>query len=362
MWRNDPFRLWRTDAELKRSFSPQERDRFDAASRAAIDRLEQFLDHPPPRANFWNVHFGGVPESFGLPKDQVFRAQDLYRRIVAVGGAGNHYAQETLLGLVAATHDPASIPFWLEIVNLARPRESFATQRRTYAVAALARLAIGNVPEAVAALRQLACHPRVDIRALAIYYLGRAFLEAERPVPPDLLAQISEIARNDPDSQPRFQARVILQENQMPVPLDNPGGVYTFKVKYKWAKGITRTIELKSEEMLDDLHIAIQQALKWDDDHLYAFFMNGVKWDDRYSFVSPDDDNGPRWTTEIAIGELGLTPNYKFLYYFDYGDSHEFEIQVVAIDPRADRGEYPRVVESEGEIEQYPSWDESEEE
>jgi hypothetical protein len=39
---------------------------------------------------------------------------------------------------------------------------------------------------------------------------------------------------------------------------------------------------------------------------------------------------------------------HKFLYYFDYGDSHEFEIEVTDILPEAEQGEYPRVVESQG--------------
>ncbi len=65
-----------------------------------------------------------------------------------------------------------------------------------------------------------------------------------------------------------------------------------------------------------------------------------------------------RWTTEIAIGELGLAVRNKFLYVFDYGDNHQFEIQVVGMHPQAQRGTYPRVVESRGEIEQYPSWEE----
>jgi hypothetical protein len=34
-----------------------------------------------------------------------------------------------------------------------------------------------------------------------------------------------------------------------------------------------------------------------------------------------------RWTTEIAIGELGLAVRHRFLYVFDYGDNHQFEIR-----------------------------------
>lgn len=64
----------------------------------------------------------------------------------------------------------------------------------------------------------------------------------------------------------RFQARSVLRTAGQPVPMDNPGGVYAFKAKFVWAKRIYRTIELRSEQTLDDLHYAIQRAIKWDAD------------------------------------------------------------------------------------------------
>jgi len=244
-------------------------------------------------------------------------------------------------------------------VNLAPPRDSFATKRRTYAAAGLARLAIQAASaEAYAALRRLARHPRADVSALAIYYLGRAYRVAECPVPDEVITELAEIAVRDSSFEPRFQARALLRDSASPVPLDNPGGRYIFKVGYRWMAGITRTIELRSEQTLWDLHQTIQRAMKWYDDHLYSFFMNRKRWDRRYAFASPDDDDHPPFVDEAVIGELGLTPKHEFLYYFDYGDGHEFEIQVVGICPQAEPGDYPRVTANQGEIEQYPSWEE----
>jgi len=363
MSRDDPLETWHLDPELKRALPPERRVQLDAEARALLDELQRFLDHPPPRGNLGDVRIGLLPEAYGLPRDQVLRAQDLYRRVVATGGSGNTYVQENLLELIAATEDPASIPFWLDIVNLAPPRDSFATKRRTYAIAGLARLAIqANLPEAYAALRQLAQHAHADVRALAIYYLRRAYLDPERPVPAEVITDLSEIAVHGSSFEPRFQARALLRETEHPVPLDNPRGAYSFEIKYKWMKGITRTIELKSEQTLWDLHEAIQRAFKWDSDHLYSFFMNGQKWNRRYGFASPDEEDHPPFADEAVIGELGLTPKHKFLYYFDYGDSHEFEIQVVGIYPQTEPGGYPRVTASQGEIVQYPSWDQAEQE
>lgn len=362
MRRDDPLEMWDIDSEFRRALSPEQRAQFDAQARGALDHLQEFLDQPPKRRNLWDVRLGLLHRPYGLPHDQVTRAQELYRRIVQVGGIGNVYAQETLLELIAATEDPNSIPFWLDLVNLARPRDTFSARRRTIALAALARLALDTEsPEAYAALRQLTRHTRPDIRALAVYYLGRAYLDAERPLPDKVIAELSEMALRDTAFEPRFQARALLRHTRNAVPLDNPGGAYAFKVKYKWDKSISRTLELKSEQSLEDLHFAIQHALGWDSDHLYSFFMNAAKWDERYGVASPDEQDKPPWTDEVVIGELGLTLKHKFLYLFDYGDNHEFEIQVVGIHPQVESGKYPRVIESEGMLEQYRSWDDSQE-
>jgi hypothetical protein len=286
----------------------------------------------------------------GVAPADLPRAQELYRRVFEAGGTGNMYIQEALLTLIAATEDPASIPFWLEILELSRPRDQFANQRRTLALAALARLVIQrNAPAACDALRGLARHKHPEVRALAVHYLGRVYLDAERPIPPAVQTELLDIAVHDTAFGPRFMARAVLWDAELPVPMDNPGGVYAFKVKFMWAKSIYRTIELRSEQTLDDLHFAIQRAIKWDADHLYSFYMNGQLHDKRYAFACPFEDDHPPWTDEAIIGELGLVLKHKFLYYFDYGDSHQFEVEVVGIRPQTEPGNYPRVVDSQGE-------------
>ncbi len=50
----------------------------------------------------------------------------------------------------------------------------------------------------------------------------------------------------------------------------------------------------------------------------------------------------------MALGQLGLRVGHTLLYYFDYGDDHMFDVALVAIQPQAEPGDYPRLVESEG--------------
>ncbi len=357
MRRDDPLDHWLIHSDYE--IPTQRLLELQAQTHTALEELTAYLDHPPKRANLMDVRLG-MWSNVGLAQTDLAHAQDLYRRVYVTGGTGNLYAQEELLNLIASTQDSSTIPFWLELLDLSRPRDSFTMKRRTMALAALAFLVIrAQHPAAVAALRQATRHAHPDIRALAAHYLGRAFLEPEHPLPSDVIADLNDIAVHDTTCLPRFQARSILRTAQQPVPFDNPGGAYAFKVMFKWAKRISRTIELKSEQTLEDLHHAIQQAIHWDSDHLYSFFMNGERWDERYAFASPNEEDASAWADEAIIGELGLTLKHKFLYLFDYGDGHEFEIQVVGIHPKADSGKYPRVVDSqEKSPEQYPSSEE----
>jgi hypothetical protein len=331
-----------------------------AVMHSDLDRLAAVLDNPPAgkkldlyRASM--LDFGGM---IGLAAPDVARAEELYRRVFAAGGTGSQYVQEELLNLLSGAENERSVPFWVEIVDLQRPRDQFAARRRIIALASLARLAIHqDVPAAYAALRDLAHHPRENVRAPATFYWSEAYRSAKRPLPPDVVSDLTAIATQDTAFAPRFQARSALNDADLPVPFDNPGGRYEFKVTLTWARAFHCIVAARSEDNLDTLHGLIQNAFDWDSDHLYAFFMNGVAWDDLYRFSSPMEDDNPPFTEEAILGELGLVLRHKFLYLFDYGDGHEFEVQVVAVRPQPEPGAYPRIVERVGQPpEQYRSW------
>ena len=347
--------------------SPERIAELRAATRAVLDRVADLLDNPPQRRSWYDIPRWGLGGGFGLAAEDVPRAQVLCGRVAEAGGAGSQDLQETLLGLISQAEESVSIPFWVELLDYVRPRDQFAERRRTHALAGLARLVIRrDDPAALAALRVAMHHPRAEVRALAVHYLGRVVLHAEedgqdeeqeeerppRPLAPDILAELNDIAVSDPAFGPRFQARAVLLQAGQPAPMDNPHGVYAFKVSLKWAK-VSRTIELRSEQSLDNLHSAIQNAFRWDSDHLYSFYMSGEE-DDRYAFACPYEEDRPPWTDEAIIGELGLVKGHQFAYLFDYGDNHVFTIKVEDIRPQAGPGKYPRVVEKQGEApEQY---------
>ncbi len=257
---------------------------------------------------------------------------------------------------------------------------------------------------------------------------------------------------------------------------------YTFHVSLPGNKRLWRKLELPAHATLEGLHLAIQQAYSFDNDHLYSFFMSGKAWDSGTEYTLPEDSLGggmlfgamnddeydeeeveeeddpsamssplfagletptpdqmrellqllqsdpaarqqfvqlmsqqmgipaamietmfnnmqhafqgmsdeqmtsllqmtdplgndeedEEMDDESAFGNvlttsldaLQLRQGQTFLYLFDYGDEWQFKVKVHAINENADpAAAYPRLVESVGVApEQYPDWDEEDEE
>jgi len=131
---------------------------------------------------------------------------------------------------------------------------------------------------------------------------------------------------------------------------------FTFRVTYLREPDVWRVIEIRGGQTLDQLHYAIQNAVDFDTDHLYSFYMSNRAWDETTEYSSPYA-KGPS-AGGVKIRDLNLRMKQRFLYLFDYGDDHRFEVQLVEVDPGAPKEEdYPRIVESHGEDPvQYGGW------
>ncbi len=186
---------------------------------------------------------------------------------------------------------------------------------------------------------------------------------------------------------------------------------YTFHISVPRTGRTWRKIEMRANQTLHRLHLAIQDAFEFDNDHLYAFFMSGNAWDQQTEYRLPeeqdpwpeipkDDESGidillpPRaevgekrlrqlfgsnfdalrkgmaddkWAGMLdgfsgpgdplntKLEQLNLELDQKFLYLFDFGDEWRFTVRVHAVNPDAPDGEYPRLVESVGHApQQYP--------
>jgi hypothetical protein len=140
------------------------------------------------------------------------------------------------------------------------------------------------------------------------------------------------------------------------------------RVSYRYKPEFWREIEIADDQYLSDLHLAIQRALGWDNDHLYSFYTGKRPYDEKTEIGAPGA-HARRRADAVTVGALELRTRQKFLYLFDFGDDHLFDIQVMKINPKAPPGIYPRVVgqqgdrliQYEGEEEWDDDWNEDEE-
>lgn len=119
------------------------------------------------------------------------------------------------------------------------------------------------------------------------------------------------------------------------------------RVAYRYDSEYWREIEIADDQTFHDLHLAIQRAFDWDNDHLYAFYMGKRPYDSKTEIGAPMSDCDQE-ADQVTLADHNLRTNKKFLYLFDFGDNHLFDIQVKKINPKAPPGTYPRVVATHG--------------
>ena len=136
-------------------------------------------------------------------------------------------------------------------------------------------------------------------------------------------------------------------------------------------KVISRTIQIRGDQTLEELHQAIFAAFDREEEHMYEFQIGGKGPMDpearRYVLSMYDHEMGHEGrqagaVDQTTIGSLGLKVNEAFGYWFDFGDDWWHQIDVIAIEEKAGRGKYPKVIKRVGKSPpQYADWDEEEE-
>jgi Domain of unknown function (DUF6398)/Plasmid pRiA4b ORF-3-like protein len=119
---------------------------------------------------------------------------------------------------------------------------------------------------------------------------------------------------------------------------------------------VTRTIEIRGEQTLADLHRIIFKAYDREEEHMYEFQLKGQRPNDpdadRYGLaMTLQDDFGKPPVGDVAktaIGTLGLAVEEPFGYWFDFGDDWWHQVMVIAITEPQPRVKYPRITERVG--------------
>jgi hypothetical protein len=117
-------------------------------------------------------------------------------------------------------------------------------------------------------------------------------------------------------------------------------------------KVISRTIEIRGDQTLAQLHDAIFQAYDRWDQHLYEFQFGKRPFDpDGPNYGIPDGPPGkkrPGDARKTKLDDLDLKPDRVFGYWFDFGDDWYHQIRVERVEPAIPTVTYPRVIKRVG--------------
>jgi hypothetical protein len=132
---------------------------------------------------------------------------------------------------------------------------------------------------------------------------------------------------------------------------------------------VSRTIEMRGDQTLEDLHHAIFDAFDREEEHMYEFQFGKGPMDPKAArYVLPGafeaGVGGPPPAGRVdqtTLDALGLKVGDRFGYWFDFGDDWWHQINVEAVEERAGGGKYPRVTKRVGaNPPQYADLDEDE--
>ena len=128
---------------------------------------------------------------------------------------------------------------------------------------------------------------------------------------------------------------------------------YVFDAELVGFRGVRRVIAVREDLTLVDLHYALQSAFGWDDDHLYAFWLDGRFWtsSDEH-FTRPCAVGGAAGapasrSAAVRLDRLGLAEGRRIAYVFDFGDEWRVHLRVQEIADDGGRPS-PRLLSSVG--------------
>ncbi len=101
---------------------------------------------------------------------------------------------------------------------------------------------------------------------------------------------------------------------------------------------VSRTIEIRGDQTLQELHEAIETAFDREDDQFYSFYLGAGRKRD-----------GRELRPASTIGDLNLRIGRRMRYHFDPEDDWTHDVKVKAIGDPAANGKYPRLTRRVGD-------------
>jgi hypothetical protein len=122
--------------------------------------------------------------------------------------------------------------------------------------------------------------------------------------------------------------------------------VYQFKITLRDIRPpIWRRIQVPADYSFWDLHVAIQDAMGWEDSHLHAFFIinpkTGVEEEIGNTGDNFPDEGSIELVRRLKLSQYFTSENSKALYEYDFGDDWLHDIVLEKILPIEKNVEYP---------------------
>jgi hypothetical protein len=118
--------------------------------------------------------------------------------------------------------------------------------------------------------------------------------------------------------------------------------VYKFRIVFEEHDDISRDIEIKPNQTFQDLHLAIQNSIKFDASKNASFYVSDDYW--RKGFEIAHEK-----LSSVKIAQYIEDPHQKFIYYFDPQAKWTLNIELFKILPDEEGVKYPRCVKSVGD-------------
>lgn len=136
---------------------------------------------------------------------------------------------------------------------------------------------------------------------------------------------------------------------QIRAELSKPLKIYKLKVTLirmgydEIEEEVSRTLEIKGNDTLYHLHLSIQNAFNWDNDHMFSFYFEEL-FDNEFAYsgnplgecYSSLMGIQAKSAAKTQIRDLTLTEASSFFYLFDFGDELVHNVYVEEIRDQAD--------------------------
>jgi hypothetical protein len=120
---------------------------------------------------------------------------------------------------------------------------------------------------------------------------------------------------------------------------------YVFEAALDDDPDVSRTVAVRGDQTLDDLHAVLRQAFEWHGDFPYAFRLGDGR----------EYDATPGETTDVPLARLELEPEQRIEHVVD--GPEKWVLSLALLEVRADEEPLPRVIERHNEIQLEPEYD-----